>query len=201
MDDNFLKKILDQFEDLQKSHNVAADQDFDPDSLEELLSGTFKELDEEISKISTKRKIVVKKLNPDAIMPSYAFTGDSGFDLYTTEDVEISPLGRSIAPTGLSFEFDENLEIQIRPKSGLALNKGLTVLNTPGTIDKGYTGEVKVILFNTSKDYIKIEKGTKIAQAVLCPVICGNYVEFLESDSLTETDRNDGGFGSTGLKN
>jgi len=201
MQEDIFKKILNQFEKIQSNHNMMPDEDFDPSMLEGIISETFKEIDDEIVKISTIKNIKFKRLHPDAVIPSYAFSGDSGFDLYSVEEIEIGPFGRALVPTGLSLEFDENLEIQIRPKSGLAFNKGITVLNTPGTIDKGYTGEIKIIIFNTNNTAVTIEKGMKVAQAVLCPVICGKNVEFIESEILSDSDRKDGGFGSTGLKN
>jgi dUTP pyrophosphatase len=93
----------------------------------------------------------------------------------------------------------EGYEIQVRSKSGLALKQGLMVLNSPGTVDQGYTGEIQVIMFNTTKDKIKIEKGQKIAQAVLCPVVSGKWVNLVEKNKLEEKYRNSNGFGSTGL--
>jgi dUTP pyrophosphatase len=106
-----------------------------------------------------------------------------------------------LIPTGLRFSFDEGTELQIRPKSGLAINQGLTVLNTPGTVDAGYTGEIKVILFNTNNSEVTINKGMKIAQAVFCPVINGRYINLNRVDEIKEKDRKDNGFGSTGIQN
>jgi dUTP pyrophosphatase len=102
-------------------------------------------------------------------------------------------------PTGLHIDIPENYEIQVRSKSGLALKQGLMVLNSPGTVDQGYTGEIKVIIFNTTKETIKIEKGQKIAQAVVCPVVCGKWLTLKEVSNITEKDRSDKGFGSTGI--
>ena len=101
--------------------------------------------------------------------------------------------------TGLIFDIPEGYEIQVRSKSGLALKQGLMVLNSPGTVDQGYLGEIQVILFNTTNQKVKIEKGQKIAQAVLCPVVSGKWVEFVEKNKLENKDRNNNGFGSTGL--
>ena len=101
--------------------------------------------------------------------------------------------------TGLSFDIPDGYEIQVRSKSGLALKQGLMVLNSPDTVDSGYQGEVKVILFNTSNQNIKIEKGQKIAQAVVCPVVNGKWVNLIKVETIDEKDRNDKGFGSTGL--
>jgi len=141
-----------------------------------------------------------KKVHPDAVEPFYNFEKDSGFDLFSVEDVILKPLSRLMVGTGLAFNIPDGYEIQIRPKSGLAINYGITVLNTPSTIDGGYTGEVKVILFNSSRDNFVINKGMKIAQAVLCPVLQGKYVNTENIDELPQTDRGDNGFGSTGIQ-
>jgi dUTP pyrophosphatase len=97
------------------------------------------------------------------------------------------------------MDIPEGYEIQVRSKSGLALKQGLMVLNSPGTVDQGYTGEIQVIMFNTTKNKIKIEKGQKIAQAVLCPVVSGKWITLVEKKEINEKDRNANGFGSTGL--
>jgi len=143
--------------------------------------------------------IKVKKLHSDSVYPKYNYPTDSGFDLHSVEEIIIPPFGRALVPTGLSFQFDEGLEIQVRPKSGLAINQGLTVLNTPGTVDQGYSGEIKVIIFNTNNSTVTMPKGMKIGQAVLCPVLNGKFVTFENVDELNETDRGNNGFGSTGI--
>lgn len=130
--------------------------------------------------------------------PEYAYDTDSGFDLRANEHVTLEPLERALIPTGLHFDVPENMEIQVRPKSGLSIKKGLTVLNTPGTVDYGYTGEIKVIVINLSNETHTIEVGDKIAQAVICPVTHGRYVNFNKVDEIKEKDRNSNGFGSTG---
>ena len=145
------------------------------------------------------KTLAYKKLSPDAVDPSYNFEKDSGFDLYSIEDVALGGMSRAMVSTGLAFNIPDGYEIQIRPKSGLAINYGLTVLNTPSTIDGGYVGEVKVILFNTSRETYQVKKGMKIAQAVLCPVQQGKYVNLENIDELPDTDRGSDGFGSTGL--
>jgi dUTP pyrophosphatase len=104
-----------------------------------------------------------------------------------------------LIPTGLSFDIKDGFEIQVRSKSGLAINQGLMCLNSPGTVDNGYTGEVKVILFNTNNEPFKITKGMKVAQAVLCPVVNGAWVELEEKNETANKDRNSNGFGSTGI--
>jgi dUTP pyrophosphatase len=131
--------------------------------------------------------------------PEYAYQSDSGFDLRSTEEMWIHSNDRKVIPTGLRFDIPEGYEIQVRSKSGLALNQGLMVLNSPGTVDSGYQGEIKVIMFNTTNQKVKIEKGQKVAQAVLCPVVSGKWVDLIKVEKIDDKDRNDNGFGSTGL--
>lgn len=135
----------------------------------------------------------------DSVEPKYNYPSDSGFDLHSMIDITLQPFERALIPTGLKFDIPDGYEIQVRPKSGLALKLGLTVLNTPGTIDSGYDGEIKVIIFNTSKEEVKIEKYMKVAQAVLCPVVNGNWVTLVKVHSFDEKDRGENGFGSTGI--
>lgn len=131
--------------------------------------------------------------------PEYAYITDSGFDLRSTEELVIKAGERALVGTGLSFDIPDGYEIQVRSKSGLALKQGLMVLNSPGTIDFGYISEVKVILFNTSKEDVVITMGQKIAQAVLCPVVSGKWINLVKVDKIDDKDRNNNGFGSTGL--
>ena len=146
------------------------------------------------------RKVPVNYINDSENQnPEYAYDSDSGFDLRSTEEIWVQANDRRLIPTGLRFDIPDGYEIQVRSKSGLALNQGLMVLNSPGTVDSGYQGEIKVIIFNTTKDRIKIEKGQKIAQAVLCPVLNGKWVDLVKVESIQEKDRNDKGFGSTGV--
>jgi dUTP pyrophosphatase len=132
--------------------------------------------------------------------PTYVYDGDSGFDLRANlpEPITLGPLERFLVPTGLSFQIPVGYEIQVRPRSGLAAKQGLSVLNTPGTVDQGYTGEVKVILVNLSNEKQTINHGDRIAQAVLCPVLTKRTTTLVPVNKLTKTDRGDGGFGSTG---
>lgn len=130
---------------------------------------------------------------------SYAYPTDSGFDLYASEEVHLLPFGRALVPTGVRFNIPPFYEIQVRSKSGLAINRGLMVLNSPGTVDQGYTGEVKVIVFNASDLAQTIEKGSKIAQAVLSICIPGKSVNLKMVESINNKDRNENGFGSTGI--
>ena len=131
--------------------------------------------------------------------PEYAYQSDSGFDLRSSEDIWIHPNDRNLIPTGMRFDIPEGYEIQVRSKSGLALNQGLMVLNSPGTVDSGYQGEIKVIMFNTTNQKVKIVKGQKVAQAVLCPVVSGKWVDLIRVETINNKDRNSNGFGSTGL--
>ncbi|WP_430883369.1 dUTP diphosphatase [Fusibacter sp. JL216-2] len=138
----------------------------------------------------------IVKLNDRAIIPQYAHDGDAGLDLFSIDDLRIDPGKRALVKTGIAIELPEGTEAQIRPRSGLALKHGITVLNTPGTIDEGYRGEIGVILLNTSDVVFEIEQGMKIAQMVIKPVLRVNIVEV---QNLSSTSRNTGGFGSTGL--
>ncbi len=142
-------------------------------------------------------KIKIQKINKDAVIPHYVHKGDAGMDLYSVEDVVLRAGERLLIGTGLKFEIPMGFELQVRPKSGLAANFGVTVLNTPGTVDCGYRGEVKVILYNSSKDDYQVKKGEKIAQAVIARY---EEVDIEEVEELSETSRGEGGFGSTGLK-
>jgi len=199
LDSKLLEEIQKQFEKIKSEAGVEPD-DETQNNLDELFNLSFDEMTEEMTNFLKIKKIKVKRLHPDAVLPKYNYGSDSGFDLYSVEEMTIPPFGRALVPTGISVQFDENLEVQVRPKSGLALNMGLTVLNTPGTVDQGYTGEIKVIVFNTNNNSVMIEKGMKIAQGVLCPVMNGKYVEIEDVDNIENSDRGDNGFGSTGIR-
>lgn len=137
-----------------------------------------------------------KKLRPDAILPSYAHPSDAGMDVRSVEGLTIAPGKRALVPTGLVMLLPPGYEAQVRPRSGLALKSGVTVLNTPGTIDSGYRGEVGVILANFGETDFSVKKGDKIAQIVIAPV---TQPTIEETDVVDETDRGVGGFGSTGV--
>lgn len=141
-------------------------------------------------------KLIFKKLDSDAIIPAYAHPGDAGMDLHAICDKEILVGEVALIGTGLSIQLPENTEAQVRPKSGLALKHAITVLNTPGTIDEGYRGEIAVILINHGKEVYQVTKGQKIAQLVIKPTL---RIEIAEADELSATQRGEGGFGSTGL--
>ena len=144
-------------------------------------------------------KILIKRLSKNIPLPKYETEGSSGMDLTANVNkvIEIQPGKSEIIPTGLALSIPKNYEIQIRPRSGLAAKNQISVLNTPGTIDEDYRGEIKVILINLGEKKFVIEKGLRIAQMVLCPVI---KAELEEVDELNETKRGSGGFGSTGIK-
>ena len=137
----------------------------------------------------------VKRLSPDAKIPTAAKVGDVAFDLYSMIDYELRPGERFAVPTGIAIEIPPGYEGQVRPRSGLALKEGVTVLNTPGTVDSGYRGEVKTIMVNHNGEAFKITKGMRISQLAIRPV---PEVEFIEVDELSDTERGAGGFGSTG---
>ncbi len=142
-------------------------------------------------------KLKVKRLCPDAILPSYSHDGDAGLDLCSAETVNLPPGERILLRTGIAIELPLGAEAQIRPRSGLALKHGITVLNSPGTIDQGYRGEIGVILINHGDTLFRIEVGSRIAQIVINPV---STVILEEISMLSETARGSGGFGSTGIE-
>lgn len=198
MDPNLWSEILEQFEKVKQE----AGYEPEVDSIKEIesrLGFSFDELDEEIKKSSVIQTIEIEVLHKDAKFPSYAFPTDSGFDLHSTQEVSIGAFGRALIPTGLKVSFPKGFEIQIRPKSGLSIKQGITVLNTPGTVDFGYTGELQVPIFNTNPFEFTIPVGMKIAQAVLCPVLNGEMVRLEKVDKIEDKDRGNNGFGSTGI--
>ena len=144
-------------------------------------------------------EILIKKLSKNISLPKYETEGSSGMDLSANieQPIKIEPGKISIIPTGISLSIPKNFEIQIRPRSGLAAKNQISVLNSPGTIDADYRGEIKVILINLSKKIYTVEKGTRIAQMVLCPIV---KAKIKEVETLERTDRGSGGFGSTGKK-
>ena len=144
-------------------------------------------------------EILFKRLSKDVALPKYETDGSSGLDLaaYTDKQIKILPGKSEIISTGLAVAVPKNFEIQIRPRSGLAAKSQISVLNTPGTIDADYRGELKVILINLSDKVFVVEKGLRIAQMVLCPVVKATLKEVT---NLENTERGSGGFGSTGIK-
>ena len=142
-------------------------------------------------------KILIKKLDQDVKLPEYKTDGASGMDLlaFIKEPINVRSKTSSLVPTGLSVAFSENYEIQIRPRSGLAAKNSISILNTPGTIDSDYRGEIKVIIYNHGNTDFIINNGDRIAQMVLSPVV---KMDLEETNDLPETLRGEGGFGSTG---
>jgi dUTP pyrophosphatase len=197
-DPNAMQEILKQFEQIKKDAGIEPDEQSQKE-LEDLLGFSMDEFDVDINRQLKTRTLQVKKLREDAYSPSYNYDSDSGFDLHSVEEVTLPPFGRALVPTGLAFGIPPEYEVQIRPKSGLALKQGLTVLNTPGTIDAGYDGEIKVIVFNTNNHEVTITKGMKVGQAVLAPVVCGYYVNLEMVEEIEKKERGDNGFGSTGI--
>ncbi len=142
-------------------------------------------------------KVLIKKLNPAVELPKYKTNGASGMDLmaFINESIRLAPKNSCLVPTGLSVAFSEDYEIQIRPRSGLAAKNNISVLNTPGTIDSDYRGEIKIILFNHGNTEFVINNKDRIAQMILTPV---QKMELEEVKNLPDTSRGKGGFGSTG---
>ena len=144
-------------------------------------------------------EILIKRLSKEVSLPKYETDGSSGLDLAACikKNIEIKPGKSEIIPTGLAVAIPKNFEIQIRPRSGLAAKNQISVLNTPGTIDADYRGEIKIILINLGDKIFTVEKGLRVAQMVLCPII---KAKLKEVESLEDTKRGSGGFGSTGIK-
>ena len=140
--------------------------------------------------------LAFKRIHPDAVLPAYAHPSDAGMDLRSVADVVIPRGGRALVPTGLVILLPPLYEAQVRPRSGLALKHGVTVLNSPGTIDAGYRGEIGVILANFGEADFAVKRGDTIAQLVIAPV---TQPQVVETDVVDATDRGTGGFGSTGV--
>ena len=142
-------------------------------------------------------KVLIKKINPSAQMPSYKTEGASGMDLvaYIEKPINLEPGKSCLVPTGISVAFPKEYEIQIRPRSGLAAKQNISILNTPGTVDSDYRGEIKVIIYNHGDASFTVNNGDRIAQMVLSPVM---KIELNETNDLPKTFRGEGGFGSTG---
>ena len=192
-------KLVDKYESL------ADDASLDElTSLTEDISLANKQYDEQQSSSNSpfneRLKIELKYTNTsNNENPAFAYRLDSGFDLRAVTEEIIKPKEVGLIPTGISLEIPQGFEVQIRSRSGLALKEGLFVLNSPGTIDQGYIGEIKIILANFSNEERKISKGDRIAQACLCPIVTGEYIELINNKTIsTKTDRGADGFGSTG---
>lgn len=205
MEANKLEEILKQLKNYESLlENDSSDDTIDDQlaqqinlTLEQLNTEVYNAQKEEYSKLPV--KFINKSTNED---PKFAYEGDSGFDLRAdiTEDLILAPFKRALVPTGLYFELEKGTEIQVRPRSGLAIKHGITVLNTPGTVDSHYRGEVKVPLINLGEEPFTIQKGDRIAQAVVMPVFGEGKVILTKTDEINETTRGDGGFNSSGIK-
>lgn len=196
MDIDSLKEQADKLQEFLNQHD---DNELDYDMILQEYGLDVKSLEREMDNYAPKLDLGYVKLRPDAVDPKYNYETDSGFDLHAVEEVEIPAFGRALVPTGISFDIKDGYEIQVRSKSGLAINQGLMILNSPGTVDNGYTGEVKGIIFNTNNHPVTITKGMKIGQAVLCPVVNGKWVNLVQKNKVNEKDRGNNGFGSTGI--
>ncbi|MBA5851044.1 dUTP diphosphatase [Clostridium sp. cel8] len=141
-------------------------------------------------------KLLVEKIKENAVIPFYAHEGDAGLDLFSVDRVLIKPMERKLIHTGIKIQLPKGTEAQIRPRSGLALKNGITLLNSPGTIDEGYRGEIKVLIINLGEKPFLVEENMKIAQMVVKPV---ERVEVEETSNLSNTERGEDGFGSTGV--
>jgi len=197
MDTKELLTMIENFQNMSKDINGS--EDLELNQYVEELKKVY-DLDEKSTetyeyKVTT--KFINNSNNED---PTYAKEGDSGFDLraFIDEPVTLKPLERKLIPTGLKFELSPNTELQVRPRSGMALKHGISVLNTPGTVDEGYRGDVGIIAVNLSNEDYTIQPGERIAQAVIMNVV-GHRLSNLEKvETLTETERGDSGYGSSG---
>jgi dUTP pyrophosphatase len=199
------KKVLEGYlRKLQQLEEQINDGSPDTDLIGEvnqIIDGLTKESQKATVKDTTlaSLKFINESGNPD---PTFSKEGDSGFDIraHLRFDEQL-PVGKvRVIPTGLYFEVEKGLEVQIRPRSGLAANKGITILNTPGTIDSGYRGEIKIILANLGEFPLTIQNGDRIAQGVVCPVYGEGKLDLIKVEDLSDSERNDGGFGHTGVK-
>ncbi len=184
------KEFINEFENLNKffeQFSKENDINLDLEDLEKSMSGMLD------------GKVTLEYVSEGDETLKYNYITDSGFDLTSKEEITLKPLGRALVPTGIFFNLPEDYEIQVRSKSGLAINQGLMVLNSPGTVDEGYTGEIKVIIFNTNNHEFVIKKGMKVAQAVLSRCVSGKWVNLKKVDKIEDKDRGNKGFGSTGI--
>ena len=207
--DNMPKPDEEELEDIftDKDGNIGdgdtdADTYFNPEDMtgldEELqnLLNLFGGKDFAGNSILNKAQVVFQKMKPNAILPEYAHPGDAGMDICSCEYAEIEPLNRTLIHTGLRVCIPDGFELQVRPRSGLALKHGITVLNSPGTIDSGYRGEIGIILGNLSNSKFTVRAGDRVAQLVLAPTISARIIE---GDVDKATERGESGFGSTGV--
>jgi len=195
---NNLKQLNDLRKAMGSLKDLNIDDNLDPTSMLQSLGIDIEKIEDSFMQDFNKKLEVRYSYDSDNPEPMYHYDTDSGFDLRSNETHTLDPGETVLIPTGLKIDIPRRYEIQVRPKSGLAIKKGLTVLNTPGTVDQGYTGEIKVIVINLSRKIQTIAVGDKIAQAVLCPVIQGGEIELKKVSNIEDKDRSDNGFGSTG---
>jgi dUTP pyrophosphatase len=194
---DFYNEKIKEMDDIM---NLDLDDNLDDyDEIMNELGIDMKDIQSEFDDYTPKLELGYTKLHEDAVEPKYNYESDSGFDLHSTEEIIVPPFGRVLVPTGISLDINDGFEVQVRSKSGLAINQGLMCLNSPGTVDNGYTGEVKVIIFNTNQSPFTISKGMKVAQAVLCPVVNGKWVDLVKKETINNKERGENGFGSTGI--
>lgn len=195
MDEGIKKHI----EDLRHLKSLGILDDETSEQIDDVLEEFETVLNNDNS--NTNFKIKIKYINKsDNENPVYAKEGDSGFDLRANESGVLKSLERKLVSTGLFFELPDGYEMQVRPRSGLALKHGITVLNTPGTVDTGYRGEIKVLLINLSNEEFTWEKGERIAQGVIASRVSSDFGDLVEVTEIKESERGEGGFGSTGRK-
>ena len=194
-----IENLGDEYAELKKllSENYDDEDENSDESVNKLLDSLGIDFETLMNQVYS--KITLEYISDTGKELSYAYPSDSGFDIYSSEEIVLSPFGRALVPTGIKFNLPEGYEIQVRSKSGLAINQGLMVLNSPGTVDQGYTGEIKVIIFNTNNHEFKITKGMKIGQCVIASCISGKFVDLIKVNEIKTKDRNDKGFGSTGI--
>ena len=189
-------KLINDIQELRDYISNIKDGEF-PDDFDSFFNSNFETFRAEMGQMDYEKTNLEYTSEDKELL--YNYKSDSGFDLYSTEEINIDPFGRSLVPTGVKFNIPMGHEIQVRSKSGLALNQGLMVLNSPGTVDEGYTGEIKAIIFNTNNHEFIITKGMKVAQAVVSRCITGRWVNFKRVDKIEDKDRGDKGFGSSGI--
>lgn len=199
-----LETILQQLKEYEKLLDLDGEDEISED-LSLKINETLEELNGEILSAQQEdlRTLKISYINKSNNKnPEFAYEGDSGFDLRADipEAITIEPFKRALIPTGLYFELVKGTEIQVRPRSGLAIKHGITVLNSPGTVDSHYRGEIKVPLINLGEEPFTINVGDRIAQAVIMPVFGEGRVDLVETDSINETVRGEGGFNSSGVK-
>jgi len=201
-----LKNLSQEFtkeDDENELSNLSQKLGFDLENLIAILSSEensnfMTELSDQ-SNMDQRMKLNYVKIHPDAVDPKYNYGTDSCFDLHSVIEYKLDGFQRALIPTGLKFDIPSHNELQVRTKSGLAINQGLIVLNSPGTIDSGYNGEIKVIVYNSTPDPIVIKKQQKIAQCGLYPVYVGSVVNLQLQENLQDKERGENGFGSTGI--